>query len=62
MHILRRKRFAIFACLLLVSCIRWLKCRLWLLFQLVQANRRFQHEQNVKSLFPDVLYHTGYMF
>jgi len=44
MYILRRKRLSIFPDLLLASRIRWFKCGLWLLFELVQANRRFQHE------------------
>ena len=33
--------------------------RRWLLFYLVQSNRRFQHEQHIKALLADVLHDLG---
>ena len=35
---------------------RGFEFRRWLLFYLVQSNRRFQHQQNVKALLADVLH------
>jgi len=31
----------------------------WLLFYLVQSNRRFQHQQHVETLLTDILHHFG---
>jgi hypothetical protein len=31
----------------------------WLLFYLVQSNRRFQHEQHIETLLADILHHFG---
>ena len=31
----------------------------WLLFDLIQPNRRFQHQQYIEALFADVLHYFG---
>lgn len=44
---------------LLLLCIRWFKGSNGLLFQLVQADCRFQHEQHIEPVLADVLHHPG---
>ena len=40
--------------------VRWgLQFGGWLLFYLIQANRRFQHQQNIKALLANVLHDLG---
>ena len=38
---------------------RGLQFRGWLLFYLVQSNRRFQHQKHIEALLADVLHHLG---
>ena len=35
--------------------------RRWLLLDLVQPDRRFQHKQHIEALFADVLHYFGYL-
>jgi len=38
---------------------RRFELRNWLLLYLVQSNRRFQHQKNIKALLADILHHLG---
>lgn len=57
-HILRRE------CLipLLILCVRWFQSGHRLQFNLIQPNRRFQHQKNVESLLANVLNNAGNIF
>jgi hypothetical protein len=54
-YILRVKRLVV----LRIFATPGLHFRNWLLFHLVQSDRRFQHEQHIEALFADILNHLG---
>jgi hypothetical protein len=54
-YILRIKRLIPFQ----IFARRSLEFRTWLLFNLVQSNRRFQHQKHIEALFADILHYLG---
>ena len=60
--VLGREGLALVTFLGLAGGVRRLKHGFGLLFELIEADRRFEHEQDVEALLADVLYNSGYVF
>ncbi len=62
MYILGRKSLALVGFFRLASDVRLFEHGLRLLFELIQADGRFQHEQDIEALLAYVLHNAGDMF